>query len=99
MEDSVVSLQMSEIESATRLVRSVLPATPQYAWPRLGQRVGCTVWVKHEDQTPVGAFKVRGGIVYLNKLAQSQPRVAGVVTATRGNHGQSISWSAARTGI
>ena len=99
MEASPISLRMDEIESATKLVRSVFQATPQYAWPRLGKRVGCTVWVKHEDQTPVGAFKVRGGIVYLNRLLQSQPRVPGVVTATRGNHGQSISFSAARAGI
>jgi len=99
MEDAAISLRMEEIESAAKLVRALLPPTPQYAWPRLGKRVGCTVWVKHEDQTPVGAFKVRGGIVYLNKLLQLSPRVPGVVTATRGNHGQSISWSAARAGI
>jgi threonine dehydratase len=73
--------------------------TPQYAWPKLRNRAGCTVWVKHENHTPTGAFKVRGGVVYMDRLARSQPRIAGVVSATRGNHGQSISFAAARAGI
>src|SRR5262249_33228329 len=76
-----------------------VPPTPQYAWPKLKSRVGCTVWVKHENHTPTGAFKVRGGIIYLDRLTRSQPGIAGVISATRGNHGQSISFAAARAGI
>ena len=77
----------------------VMAPTPQYAWPKLRKRAGSTVWVKHENHTPTGAFKVRGGVVYMDRVARSQPKIAGVVSATRGNHGQSISFSAARAGI
>jgi threonine dehydratase len=90
---------MNELESAAELVHRVVSPTPQYAWPKLARRAGCTVWVKHENHTPTGAFKVRGGIVYLDRLIRSQPKVAGLVSATRGNHGQSISFAAARAGI
>jgi threonine dehydratase len=96
---SAIAFELGELESAAELVHRVLPPTPQYAWPKLGQRVGCTVWVKHENHTPTGAFKVRGGVVYLDRLLRSEPRVARVVSATRGNHGQSIAFSAARAGI
>jgi threonine dehydratase len=96
---SVVSFAMSELESAAELVHRIVLPTPQYAWPKLSRRAGCTVWVKHENHTPTGAFKVRGGIVYLDRLTRSQPKVAGLVSATRGNHGQSISFAAARAGI
>lgn len=99
MSGSIVSLNMSELESATELVHRVVPPTPQYAWPKLCRRAGCTVWVKHENHTPTGAFKVRGGIVYLSRLMRSQPKVTGLVSATRGNHGQSISFAAARAGV
>lgn len=81
------------------LVHRVMPPTPQYAWPKLCRRVGCTVWVKHENHTPTGAFKVRGGLVYLDRLRQAVPKTPGVISATRGNHGQSIAFAAARTGI
>jgi threonine dehydratase len=77
----------------------MVPPTPQYAWPKLKARAGCTVWVKHENHTPTGAFKVRGGLVYLDRLQRAQPKIAGVISATRGNHGQSIAFAAARTGI
>jgi threonine dehydratase len=96
---SVVSFEMSELESAAELVHRVVPPTPQYAWPKLRRRVGCTVWVKHENHTPTGAFKVRGGIVYLDKLVRMEPKVAGLISATRGNHGQSLAFAAARVGI
>ena len=99
MTGSRLSLPMSELERTSELVHRVVPPTPQYAWPKLQSRVGCTVWVKHENQTPTGAFKVRGGIVYLDRLKRTQPGVAGVVSATRGNHGQSISFAAARAGV
>jgi threonine dehydratase len=88
-----------ELQSAAELVYRVMPATPQYAWPRLKERLGCEVWVKHENHTPTGAFKVRGGIVYIDRLLRGQPRIGGVVSATRGNHGQSISFAAQRAGI
>ena len=95
--DSIFDL--SELESAAMLVHRVMPPTPQYAWPKLCRRVGCTVWVKHENHTPTGAFKVRGGLVYLDRLRQAVPKTPGVISATRGNHGQSIAFAAARTGI
>src|SRR6202163_121252 len=90
---------MSELQRAAELVHRVLPPTPQYAWPKLSRRAGCTVWVKHENHTPTGAFKVRGGIVYLDRLGRTDPKTPGVITATRGNHGQSIAFAAARAGV
>jgi threonine dehydratase len=90
---------LAELEAALPLVRSVVPATPQHAWPLLGQRTGAEVWVKHENHTPIGAFKVRGGVIYLDTLQRSGRRFGGVVTATRGNHGQSIALAAARAGL
>src|ERR1700733_14306818 len=93
------ALDMAGLESAAALVHRVMPPTPQYAWPKLKQRAGCRVWVKHENHTPTGAFKVRGGLVYLDRLRRAQPTCPGVITATRGNHGQSIAFSAARNGI
>jgi threonine dehydratase len=99
MSDSQASLTLDALDQAAALVYQVMAPTPQYAWPKLRQRAGCTVWVKHENHTPTGAFKVRGGLVYMNRLARSQPNVRGVMSATRGNHGQSISFSAARAGI
>jgi threonine dehydratase len=76
-----------------------MPPTPQYRWPLLEERCGCELWVKHENHTPAGAFKVRGGIVYFDALARETPRPAGVVAATRGNHGQSVGLAARRHGI
>ncbi len=90
---------MTELERAATLVHRVVPPTPQYAWPKLAKRAGCTVWVKHENHTPTGAFKVRGGLVYLDRLLRSDPTTPGVISATRGNHGQSIAYAAARTGV
>src|SRR5882762_6430990 len=99
MLDPMPTFELSELESAAELVYRVVPATPLYAWPKLTRRAGCSVLVKHENHTPTGAFKVRGGIVYLDRLCRAQPRVSGVISATRGNHGQSISFAAARAGI
>ncbi len=93
------SLTRDEIESAQRTVYAAMPPTPQYAWPLLGQRLDAQVWVKHENHTPVGAFKVRGGLVYLQALRAREPDVAGVISATRGNHGQSIALAARRNGL
>jgi threonine dehydratase len=99
MPGSALTFDRGELEEAARLVHSVLPATPQYPWPRLARRAGCTVWVKHENHTPTGAFKVRGGLTYLDRVLRAHPAIPGVIAATRGNHGQSISFAAARAGV
>ena len=89
----------SAIDAATRLVHGVLPATPQFAWPLLGAALDAEVWVKHENHTPVGAFKLRGGLVYFDALIRRELAVRGVISATRGNHGQSIAFAARRHGL
>src|SRR5713101_1367486 len=85
---------LSEIESASRIVHAVIPPTPQFCWPLLCDRLGTEVWVKHENHTPIGAFKIRGGLVYFDHLARSAEKPSGVIGATRGNHGQSIGYAA-----
>lgn len=90
---------LQELEIAAELVRQTVPPTPQYSWPLLNQRIGTEVWVKHENHTPTGAFKVRGGVVYMDGLKRSGEAVSCVVSATRGNHGQSIALAAARAGL
>ena len=90
---------LAELEKATEVVHAVMLPTPQYRWPLLDHRCGTEVWVKHENHTPVGAFKVRGGLVYFDELRRASPAVAGVVTATRGNHGQSIGFASRIAGI
>ena len=92
-------LSLTDIELAAQIVYRAMPATPQYAWPLLAKRTFCEVWVKHENHTPTGAFKVRGGLVYMERLKQRAPDLKGVASATRGNHGQSIALAAARNGI
>lgn len=87
------------LREAARLVHASIPATPQYAWPRLAERVGCEVWVKHENHAPTGAFKVRGGLLYVQALLERSPGVRGLVTATRGNHGQSLALAARNAGV
>ncbi|HXG54635.1 MAG TPA: pyridoxal-phosphate dependent enzyme, partial [Vicinamibacterales bacterium] len=90
---------MTPLEAAAQVVyRSMMPTTQQ-RWPLLDARAGTAVWVKHENHTPVGAFKVRGGLVYFDDLARTPAGVKGVVAATRGNHGQSVAFAAARYGI
>src|SRR5262245_33557776 len=90
---------LADLEAAAALVRAVVPETPQYAWPLLAGRTGAQVWVKHENHTPIGAFKLRGGLVYMDWLARSGLKPSGVVTATRGNHGQSVALAGRRVGI
>lgn len=92
-------LSLTEIENAAQIVYGAMPPTPQYAWPLLARRTDCEVWVKHENHTPTGAFKVRGGLVYMERLTRRSPGLRGVASATRGNHGQSIALAAARAGI
>jgi threonine dehydratase len=89
----------AEIEALADLVNAAVPATPQFSWPLLNERVGCEVWVKHENHTPIGAFKIRGGILYVARLLEMEPNVRGVILATRGNHGQSIAFAARRAGL
>ena len=90
---------LAEIESAARLVHAHMSPTPQYAWPTLAARLGCEVWVKHENHGPTGAFKVRGGITLIDWLCRTHPDYLGVITATRGNHGQSQARAAASAGL
>jgi threonine dehydratase len=90
---------LDALQAATELVHRAMPATPQIRWPLLCARVGADVWVKHENHLPVGAFKIRGGLVYFEELARREPPVTGVIAATRGNHGQSVAFNAARVGM
>ncbi len=90
---------LGQLEHAAGVVARTLSPTPQYRWPLLDEALGARVWIKHENHTPLGAFKVRGGLVYFHHLAEANPRPAGVVSATRGNHGQSVAFAAGRLGI
>ena len=90
---------LAELEQARSLVAQTVPPTPQYRWPGLCRRAGCEVWLKHENHTAIGAFKVRGGLVYLDALKRSGRLPARMITATRGNHGQSIPFAARRHGV
>lgn len=90
---------LAEVKRAAKLVHAVFSPTPQYNWPLLSKRLEAEVWVKHENATPIGAFKVRGGITFMDELVRKEPHVRGVITSTRGNHGQSIALAAARHGL
>jgi threonine dehydratase len=90
---------LDAIEAAARHVYAAMPPTPQYAWPLLARRAGREVWVKHENHTPTGAFKVRGGLNLLATLAARGQPIPGLVSATRGNHGQSLAYAARRHGV
>lgn len=90
---------LGELESAAALIYESMPPTPQYRWPLLEARVGTEVWVKHENHTPTGAFKVRGGLVYMHEMCRNGAKPAGVISATRGNHGQSVGFAARRYGV
>ncbi len=87
------------LEDAARIVYAAMPPTPQYVWPLLAEALGAEAWLKHENHTPVGAFKVRGGLTYFDALRRREPDCPGVVSATRGNHGQSIGFAARRAGL
>ncbi len=90
---------LDELDAAAATVRALVPPTPAYAWPLLAKRLGAEVVVKHENHTPTGSFKARGGLVYVDALCRAGARPRGLVTATRGNHGQSIAIAGARNGI
>ena len=92
-------VELSDIVAAAQIVYAAMPPTTQYHWSLLSDRLGAEVWVKHENHSPVGAFKIRGGLVYFSHLAKSGNVPAGVISATRGNHGQSVGYAARRYGI
>jgi threonine dehydratase len=88
-----------QLERAQAIVGTAVPTTAAHAWPLLSERLGASVLVKHENHTPTGAFKVRGGLVYLDRLKREQPDTPGIISATRGNHGQSLAFAARRHGL
>jgi threonine dehydratase len=90
---------LAQLERAHGVVGTAMPPTPAYAWPLLSERLGATAVVKHENHTPTGAFKVRGGLVYVDALTRERPHTAGLISATRGNHGQSLAFAAGRYGV
>lgn len=92
-------LSVAALEAAAALVYAQMPPTPQYVWPLIAKHAGATVWVKHENHTPTGAFKIRGGITFIDWLKRAHPRCGGIVTATRGNHGQSQARAATAAGL
>src|SRR5665213_1807643 len=91
--------ELEQLERAHEIVGAAVPPTPAYAWPLLAQRLGTPVVVKHENHTPIGAFKVRGGLAYVDRLKRERPAVTGLISATRGNHGQSLAFAASRYGL
>ena len=90
---------LGQLERAHEVVGAAVPPTPAHAWPLLAQRLGTDVVVKHENHTPTGAFKVRGGLVYADRLKRERPHVAGLISATTGNHGQSLAFAGRRYGV
>lgn len=90
---------LETLETAAKQVYRHMPATAQYAWPLLADNLGCELWVKHENHTPTGAFKIRGGITFMNWLQREHPECRGIATATRGNHGQSQARAASAMGL
>ncbi|MDE5455094.1 threonine dehydratase [Bradyrhizobium sp. CSA112] len=87
---------LAELERAHGIVGQAVPPTPAHVWPLLAERLGTRVIVKHENHTPTSAFKVRGGLVYLDRLKRERPNTPGIISATRGNHGQSLAFAAGR---
>jgi len=87
---------LRQLERAQNIVAAAMPPTPAHQWPLLSERLGATAIVKHENHTPTGAFKVRGGLVYVDRLKRERPHTAGLISATTGNHGQSLAFAASR---
>lgn len=85
-----------QIESAARFLAPLVPPTPQYLWPQVAEAFGTEVWLKHENHTPIGAFKARSAAIYFRALMEREPGCPGVITATRGNHGQAVGLAARR---
>jgi threonine dehydratase len=90
---------LEQIREAQNVLYHFMPPTPQYSWPLINRRLGAEVWVKHENHTPVGAFKIRGAMLYMKWLTQTQPELRGVIAATRGNHGQGVAMAARVHGV
>jgi threonine dehydratase len=90
---------IGDLERAAEVVHQLLPETPQIRWPLLCQRVETDVWVKQENHTPTGAFKIRGALFYISELRRKHPELEGVVAATRGNFGQSVTFAGVRAGL
>lgn len=90
---------LEQIQEAQNILYRYMPPTPQYSWPLINRRLGAEVWVKHENHTPVGAFKIRGAMLYMEWLTQTQPGLRGVIAATRGNHGQGVAMAARVHGV
>lgn len=90
---------LADLDEASRLIYAAMQPTPQYSWPLLNEALGVDTWLKHENHTPAGAFKVRGGLVYMDRLTRREPGIKGVIAATRGNHGQSVAFGAKRHGV
>jgi threonine dehydratase len=88
--------ELDEIREAQKLIYSIMQPTPQLSWPLLNQRLGATLWVKHENHTPIGAFKARTAVVYAAELFRKSSGIKGLITATRGNHGQSVALAGQR---
>ncbi|MCB2137578.1 MAG: threonine dehydratase [Rhodobacteraceae bacterium] len=93
------ALTLADLDAAAALVHRHMDPTPQLSWPLLSQRTGAEVWVKHENHGPIGAFKARGAITFIDWLRRSQPECPGIITATRGNHGQAQARAATRAGL
>jgi threonine dehydratase len=90
---------LAQIREAQAILYRSMPPTPQYSWPLINERLGAEVWIKHENHTPVGAFKIRGALIYLDWLRETEPELKGVVAATRGNHGQGVATAARMYGL
>ena len=90
---------LDDLRAVQARLRDFFPETPQYAWPLLARRAGAQIWVKHENHTPVGAFKLRGGLIYMERIAREGLAPRGVISATRGNHGQSLAWAGRAFGV
>ncbi len=90
---------LEEVRAAAEVVYRLMPPTPQYCWPLLCERLGTEVWLKHENHTPIGAFKARTAIIYTEKVLQREPGTRGLIAATRGNHGQSVALAARRNNL
>src|SRR5829696_1367985 len=103
IDTTALPFSLAELDAAEEIVARHVPPTPQYAWPMLAEAVGAEVWVKHENHTPAGAFKIRGGLVYVQRRVEEAgergEQARSLISATRGNHGQSIAFAGRTFGI
>ncbi|WP_299294733.1 threonine dehydratase [uncultured Tateyamaria sp.] len=92
-------LTLTDLQEVAAFVQARMAPTPQHHWPLLSAKTGAEVWVKHENHTPTGAFKVRGALTFMDWLVRTHPEISGICTATRGNHGQGQAWAATNAGL